>query len=77
MYVDSGCSNRMTGDRDCSVSLGEKVTSQVKLGDSKLQSVQGKGITFEPKNNGKSKLIPYVMCVPGLTQNLFKCWLAY
>ncbi|CAL8084841.1 unnamed protein product [Prunus armeniaca] len=43
-YVDSGCSNHMTGNRQCFVKFEENVNSQVKLGDGKLHNMEGKGI---------------------------------
>ncbi|KAF8376783.1 hypothetical protein HHK36_031549 [Tetracentron sinense] len=41
---DSGCSNHMTGNRSCFVDLNEGTHSQVKLGDGKLQNIEGKGV---------------------------------
>ncbi|XP_058211190.1 uncharacterized protein LOC131323421 [Rhododendron vialii] len=43
-YLDSGCSNHMTGNRDIFVELDQNFASQVKLGDGKLQSAEGKGV---------------------------------
>ena len=52
-YLDSGCSNHMTGNRDFFLDLDNKFHSQVKLGDGKIQSAiekrvissQTKGVT--------------------------------
>lgn len=69
-YMDSGCSSHMIGNRNCFVSLDEKITSQVKLGDGKLHDVKGKGVISVQTKRGKSKLMHDVLYVPGLTQNL-------
>ena len=69
-YMDSGCSNHMTGNKQCFVKLEEKVNSQVKLGDGKLHNVEGKGIIFVQTKGGTPKLIYDVLYVPNLAQNL-------
>lgn len=69
-YLDSGCSNHMTGDRKKFVQLDDKVSSQVKLGDGKLQNVEGKGVIVVYTKGGNKRLISDVLYVPGLTQNL-------
>ncbi|CAL8138460.1 unnamed protein product [Prunus armeniaca] len=51
--VDSGCSNHMTGNRQCFVKFEENVNSQVKLGDGKLQNVEGKGIISVQTREGQ------------------------
>ncbi|KAI5323652.1 hypothetical protein L3X38_032724 [Prunus dulcis] len=69
-YVDSGCSNHMTGNKQCFVKLEEKVNSQVKLGDGKLHNVEGKGIISVQTKGGIPKLVYDVLYVPNLAQNL-------
>ena len=69
-YLDSGCSNHMTGDRKKFVQLDDKVSSQVKLGNGKLQNVEGRGVIAVYTKGGNKRLISDVLYVPGLTQNL-------
>ena len=69
-YLDSGCSNHMTGNRDIFVELDQSFTSQVKLGDGKLQGAKGKGVTTVNTKQGNEKLISDVLYVPNMTQNL-------
>ncbi|KAK9697824.1 hypothetical protein RND81_08G063500 [Saponaria officinalis] len=42
-YLDSGCSNHMTGNKNSFVSLNENIKSQITLGDGRSQDVAGKG----------------------------------
>ncbi|XP_028092339.1 uncharacterized protein LOC114292553 [Camellia sinensis] len=42
-YIDSRCSNHMTGNNSSFVSLDEGVKSKVKFGDVKVQNIEGKG----------------------------------
>ena len=69
-YVDSGCSNHMTGNKDAFVSLENGHISQVKLGDGKFQKIEGKGVISVKTKQGNSKFIHDVYYVPGLTENL-------
>ncbi|KAH9726202.1 hypothetical protein KPL70_008169 [Citrus sinensis] len=69
-YLDSGCSNHMTGERDIFISLDQSFNSQVKLGDGKMQKAVGKGTIAVHTKGGNKKLISDVLYVPNLTQNL-------
>ncbi|KAA8546163.1 hypothetical protein F0562_020943 [Nyssa sinensis] len=69
-YLDSGCSNHMTGNREIFVELDGNYSSQVKLGDGKSKNVEGKGIVSILTKGGKEKFIHDVLYVPCLTQNL-------
>ena len=69
-YLDSGCSNHMTGDRKKFVQLDDNVFSQVKLGDGKLQNIEGKGVIVVYIKRDNKRLISDVLYVPELTQNL-------
>ncbi|XP_073153344.1 uncharacterized protein [Henckelia pumila] len=42
-YLDSGCSNHMKGHKDYFIKFDENFSSEVKMGDGKMQPVQGKG----------------------------------
>lgn len=68
-FLDSGCSNHMTGDRSWFTDLDEKPMHTVKLGnDSKLR-VHGRG-SVKVVLKGRSHVIPDVYFVPDLTTNL-------
>ena len=69
-YLDSGCSNHMSGNKDIFVELNNNYSSQVKLGDGNLQCAQGKGVIAVQTQKGIKRYISYVLYVPNLTQNL-------
>ncbi|XP_057540747.1 uncharacterized protein LOC130818601 [Amaranthus tricolor] len=69
-YIDSGCSNHMTGNKNSFANLDENIKSQITLGDGSNQVVAGKGTIVVKTKNGSSKFIPDVFYVPGLAQNL-------
>ncbi|KAI3507208.1 hypothetical protein L1887_22073 [Cichorium endivia] len=68
-YLDSACSNHITGTREKFKSLDEKVKSQVRLGDDKYVKVEGKG-TVAVSIGGKEKLINDVHYAPTIAHNL-------
>lgn len=45
-FLDSGCSNYMTGDKDIFIKFDISYKSRVIFGDGKVESVEGKGIIF-------------------------------
>ena len=63
-YLDSGCSNHMTRERDIFISLDQSFNSQVKLGDGKMQKAVGKGTIAVHTKGGNKKLISNVLYVP-------------
>ncbi|XP_022019806.1 uncharacterized protein LOC110919866 [Helianthus annuus] len=68
-YLDSGCSNHMTGNRDLFINLDESLKKEVRTGDDKKLEVLGSGevmITIQ----GRSKKILNVFYVKGLRHNL-------
>ena len=67
-YIDSGCSNHMTGGRNFFVNLNENLRSQVTLKDRKGHNVEGKGVVDVQTKEGTSKLINDVLFVPDLIQ---------
>ena len=69
-YIDRGCSNHMTRNQDIFVESDQNFVSHVKLGDGKLQSVEGKRVIVVYTKGGNKKLISDVLYVPNLTQNL-------
>lgn len=69
-FVDSGCSNHMTGNRLLFKELDESQKLQVRLGDNKQMQVEGRGIVTVETSNGKVKLLSDVFFVPNLAHNL-------
>jgi hypothetical protein len=68
-FLDSGCSNHMSGDAEkfCEVNRGFK--QQVKLGNNTRISVEGKG-KIKLKLNGMNHIITDVFYMPELHNNL-------
>ncbi|XP_077234703.1 uncharacterized protein LOC143876907 [Tasmannia lanceolata] len=69
-YIDSGCSNHMTGNKGVFVKLEESLQSEVRTGDDKRLSVRGSGDILVQTKKGV-KRISNVFYVPGLKHNLF------
>ena len=68
-FLDSGCSNHMTGEKDWFVELDESFKHSVRLGNSSRMAVQGKGkVRFEVE--GIVQVVTEVYYVPNLTNNL-------
>ncbi|KAM2097560.1 hypothetical protein ACFX1R_021090 [Malus domestica] len=68
-YIDSGCSNHMTGREDLLVNIDKRVTAKVEMGTGQLVDVVGKGDLMVETKQGK-RYIREVMFVPGLKENL-------
>ncbi|KAL0461981.1 UNVERIFIED_CONTAM: hypothetical protein Slati_0085700 [Sesamum latifolium] len=69
-YVDSGCSNHMSGNKEMFVDLDESYSSEVKLGNGKSLKISGKGAITVQTKGGKTNVIKDVFYVPDLTQKL-------
>lgn len=68
-YIDSGCSNHMTGNKNCFVNFDESVQREVKTGDNKRLIVKGCGdIPIRTKQG--TNYISNVYYVPDLKHNL-------
>lgn len=68
-YLDSGCSNHLTGARHYFKELDKTQKSQVRLEDDKLVKIEGKG-TVSIYVGDKERLIKNVNYAPGLAHNL-------
>nr|XP_017187781.2 uncharacterized protein LOC108173372 [Malus domestica] len=68
-YIDSGCSNHMTGDERLLINIQRNLTSRVKMGTGEIVQVAGKGTLVIETKLGR-KHIQEVMLVPGLEENL-------
>lgn len=69
-FLDSGCSNHMTGNLEMFSSLDESVKSDVTLGNDNKVSVMGKGSVNILTKMGEKKYISDVYFAPGLKHNL-------
>lgn len=68
-FLDSGCSNHMTGEKGWFTKLDESFKHSVRLGNSSRLAVQGRGdIIFEVE--GLTQVVTDVYYVPTLTNNL-------
>ncbi|KAJ0566228.1 putative RNA-directed DNA polymerase [Helianthus annuus] len=68
-YLDSGCSNHMTGNRDLFINLDESLKKEVRTGDDKRLEVIGSG-EVSVSIKGRTRKIPNVFYVKGLKHNL-------
>ncbi|CAL9011028.1 unnamed protein product, partial [Prunus brigantina] len=68
-YIDSGCSNHMTGNVDLLVDLRTNVAGQVQMPTGALVKVAGMGSLVIDTTKGR-KYIREVMYLPGLKENL-------
>ncbi|KAI5314779.1 hypothetical protein L3X38_043955 [Prunus dulcis] len=68
-YLDSGCSNHMTGKEDLLVDIDRNVTAKVEMGTRQLVEVTGKGTLVVETKAGK-RHIKEIMLVPRLKENL-------
>ncbi|CAL8992988.1 unnamed protein product [Prunus brigantina] len=68
-YLDSGCSNHMTGREDVLIDIDRSITAKVAMGTGQLVDVLGKGSLVVDTKMGK-RYIKEVMLVSGLKENL-------
>uniref|UniRef100_A0A251VGU8 Putative zinc finger, CCHC-type n=1 Tax=Helianthus annuus TaxID=4232 RepID=A0A251VGU8_HELAN len=68
-YLDSGCSNHITGNKDLFILLNESEKKEVRTGDDKRLNVLGSG-DVAIKVRGIDKRVPNVFYVEGLKHNL-------
>nr|ABW74566.1 integrase [Boechera divaricarpa] len=69
-YLDSGCSNHMTGTKSSFKELDESHKLKVKLGNDKEVQVEGRGVVAVHNGHGNLKLIYGVYYIPDLAHNL-------
>ena len=66
-YLDSGCSNHMTGDRSKFITFDEKKSGNATFGNDKAGKIKGKGSVNLDNGRGKAQA---VLFVDGLKENL-------
>ncbi|KAL5762607.1 hypothetical protein ACOSP7_018871 [Xanthoceras sorbifolium] len=69
-FLDSGCSNHMSGIKSTFKELDESYKVQVKLGDNKQIQVEGKEMVAIKTGNNGVKFLHNVFFVPSLAHNL-------
>ncbi|VVA40803.1 PREDICTED: Retrovirus-related Pol poly from transposon, partial [Prunus dulcis] len=68
-YVDSGCSNHMTGNKELLIDMNTSVTGKVQMPTGELINITGMGTLVLNTSTG-TKHIREVMYLPGLKENL-------
>ncbi|GAU33196.1 hypothetical protein TSUD_206550 [Trifolium subterraneum] len=69
-YLDTCCTNHMTGHRDRLLELDENFKSTVKFADNSTISVEGKGKVMFTRKNGNHTFVTDVLYVPTMKHNL-------
>lgn len=69
-YLDTGCSNHMSGHREWFVNLNEDVKSKVKFPDNSTVIAEGMGKVMIKQKNGEQATISDVIYVPNTKNNL-------
>jgi hypothetical protein len=69
-YLDSGCSNHMTGNKSLFVKLDESVKGKVNFGNDNEADIMGKGTLAIKVKNGGVMYVQDTLFVPGLRHNL-------
>ncbi|CAM8910357.1 unnamed protein product [Rhodiola kirilowii] len=69
-YIDTGCSNHMSGNKSSFSYLDESFLSTVRFGDNSVISVMGKGNISICANDNTTQTISSVFYVPDLKSNL-------
>ncbi|XP_047264050.1 uncharacterized protein LOC107865605 [Capsicum annuum] len=68
-FINSGCTNHMTNDKDLFKELKPMTITKVRIGNGEYILVQGKGTVVIPSHSG-TKTISEVLYVPEIDQNL-------
>jgi hypothetical protein len=69
-FLDNGCSNHMTGNKNLFSSLDTNIQSEVKLGNDSKVRVNGKGVILVYTKNDERRKIDDVYYVPGMKCNM-------
>ncbi|XP_047178495.1 uncharacterized protein LOC124845441 [Vigna umbellata] len=69
-YLDSGCSNHMTCNREWLVNFDNTKKSKARFADDNTLMVEGMGDVIINRKNGSQALISNVLFVPGMKCNL-------
>ncbi|OIW01880.1 hypothetical protein TanjilG_31062 [Lupinus angustifolius] len=69
-YLDSGCSNHMTGNKDWFVTLDKSVETRIKFADDSIIKAEGIGRVMIKKKDGSTSYISSVLYVPRMKSSL-------
>ncbi|XP_019459946.1 PREDICTED: uncharacterized protein LOC109359706 [Lupinus angustifolius] len=69
-YIDSGCSNHMTGKRNWLVNFDEQKRCSVRFADSRMIQAEGTCDVLISRKDGRNALISDVLYVPNMKSNL-------
>lgn len=69
-YLDIGCSNHMTGNKEWFVSLDESVKSKIRFANNSTVTTEGIGKVLIQRKDGKKAFITDVLYVPQMNNNL-------
>nr|KYP43328.1 Retrovirus-related Pol polyprotein from transposon TNT 1-94 [Cajanus cajan] len=69
-YLDIGCSNHMTNNKEWLVNLDESKKGKVRFANNKTLSIEGVGNVMIRGRNGKSAFISNLLYVPKMKNNL-------
>ena len=69
-YIDSGCSNHMTGHRDWLVNFDAMKKSKVRFADNKVILAEGAGNVAVRRLYGRQAMVTDVLYVPRMKSNL-------
>ena len=69
-YLDTGCSNHMTGNKDRLVDFNPNVTTSVRFADNSTILAEGIGKVMITRKNGETTYIHSVLYVPSMKNNL-------
>lgn len=69
-YLDTGCSNHMSGHKELFADLNESIRSEITFGNAAKMPVKGKGKISIQLKEGVNNIISDVYYVPGLSHNL-------
>ncbi|XP_028193239.1 uncharacterized protein LOC114378836 [Glycine soja] len=69
-YLDTGCSNHMTGHREWFVNIDDKVKSKIKFADNNSVTAEGIGKVMIQRKDGQHSFINDVLYVPNMKNNM-------
>ena len=69
-YLDTGCSNHMTGHREWFVNIDDKVKSKIKFADNSSVTVECIRKVMIQRKDGQHSFINDVLYVPNMKNNL-------
>ncbi|CAJ2656906.1 unnamed protein product [Trifolium pratense] len=69
-YLDTGCSNHMTGHKNWLIKFDDTKKSKVKLADGRSIQAEGTGNMVIKRKNGSSAIVENILFVPGMDCNM-------